>query len=546
MRYYFQTVSVLAASAMLSTAHADNLLQVYSQAAKSDPVFSQAIANWQATKMNLPIARAGYLPQVTVGANGGPGFTNTGSLFFGGGTPISNFQYGYTLSLSQPIFNFVVWNQIKGANAQVKAATATYLAAQQSLMQRTVQAYLNVLQAYDQLRYTIANKKAVKEQLVTAREQFRVGLIAITNQYDAQANYDQVVAQQITAQNNLNTQLEALRQLTGHYYGSLSGLNKQLPLIRPKPNDVDKWVSVAETQNYSLQAQNYTVQAAMDTIKQKAASGYPSLALNASYAGGNNTLSLNNTNAGSLGSNATFTSGNIGLGLSYQPIQGGLVDASVRQARYQYAAASGLLEQTHRSVVYQTRSSFLSVLSNTSQIKADRQTITSSRNALAATEAGLKVGTRTMVDVLSAMTALYQSEQQYANDQYAYMNNFISLKAAAGTLSVADLELVNSWLTKSVRFPMQATAGLMPNDYTDSKIKMDGVVQPIKSSLSEQAVQPVNTAARMDRQVIKNVENTDFVNKNPVKIYSLDNDVHATKPQPTLPPPQGVTLPAPG
>ena len=482
MKRSLSLLGFLTAGFVCSAAYADSLIQVYSQAATSDPIFAQARSTWQSQKMNLPIAEAGYLPQLFVTASGGPSYTDVGSglLPFGSVTGSgSQFQYGYGLSLTQPIFNFAAWEQIKGAGAQVKAATATYLAAQQSLMQRTALAYFNVLQAYDQLRYTVANKKAVRQQFVTAREQFRVGLIAITNEYDAQANYDQVVAQQITAQNNLNTQLEALRQLTGKNYASLKGLGKNLPLIRPQPDNINQWVDVANKQNYSLRAQNYNVLVAMENIKQQAAAGYPQLALQGGYQDTNSTASPA-TNGVGISTNADFSTASIGLGLTYNPIQGGRVIASTKQARYQYETASGLLEQTHRNVVYQTRSSFLSVLSNSSQIKADKQTIISSRNALAATEAGLKVGTRTMVDVLSAMTTLYQSQEQYANDQYTYINNLINLKAAAGTLSVSDLEEINSWLGKSIRFPEQTSVANIPTENSDKAIKMEGIVQPAK------------------------------------------------------------------
>lgn len=486
MKYYLRLLGIVATGCALLPTYADNLMQVYAQAVKSDPIFSQAQSNWQAQKMNLPIAEAGYLPQFTVTANGGPGFTNSGSAFFGGeGT--TNSQYGYNLSLSQTIFNVAAWAQIKSAGASVKAATATYLAAQQSLMQRTVQTYLNVLQAYDQLRYTVANKKAVKQQLVIATEQFRVGLIAITNEYEAKANYDQVVAQQIAAQNNLNTQLEALRQLTGRNYASLQKLGKKLPLICPQPNNIDQWVDVANTQNYSIKAQNYNVQAAMEKIKQQAASNYPSIALTGAYAGGNSTQNLNSTSTAGLSTSGSYTSGNIGLSLNYQPIQGGLILASTQQARYNYATAAGLLEQTHRNVVYQARSSFLSVLSNVSQLKADRQTIVSARNALAATEAGLKVGTHTMVDVLTVMTALYHAQEQYAIDQYTYINNLIGLKAAAGTLSVADLQQINTWLKKTIYFPEQTSITAIPTDRADQKIQLEDVVQPTKVVQKKQA-----------------------------------------------------------
>ncbi|OGT43486.1 MAG: hypothetical protein A3F13_00075 [Gammaproteobacteria bacterium RIFCSPHIGHO2_12_FULL_40_19] len=481
---------------ILSAANADDLMQIYKQALHSDPIFAQAESTWRSQKMTLPIAEAGYLPQVSIAGNVARNYQDINPNFsaalinnqISAGTDNYSWQYGYTLTATQPIFNFVVWNQIRGASANVKAATATYLSAQQSLMQRTATAYFNVLQAYDDLRYTVANKRAVWQQFMTAREQFRVGLIAITDEYDARSRYDQVVALQIAAQNNLNIQLENLRAITGRAYVSLRGLRKHLPLISPQPANIDQWVNVATQQNYGLIAQNYTVIAAMDTIKQQAAGGYPTLGLQ----GG-----VGELHAVDNPPTTSQDTANLGLALTYNPIQGGLVIASTKKARYDYVTASGLLEQIHRSVVNQTRSSFLSVLSNSSQIKADKQSIISARNALDARETGLKVGTRTMVDVLNALTALYQAQKQLAIDQYAYINNLIALKYAAGTLSAADLVEVNHWLDKPIVFPAQTSVAIMPTENDNAKIKSDDnnigsktTVQTTQAPSSEQIETP--------------------------------------------------------
>src|SRR3990167_8008315 len=190
--------ALIAVAGMATTSvRATNLMQVYRQAMKSDQIFAQAQSTWQSQKMNLPIARANYLPQVGLTGGGTRNYTRSVpsalSSFSGSGNGYT-WQYNYALTATQPIFNMPAWDAIKSASASVKSATATYLAAQQSLMQRTATAYFDVLEAYDQLRYTIANKRAVWQQFVTAREQFRVGLIAVTDEYDAHSQYDQIFA----------------------------------------------------------------------------------------------------------------------------------------------------------------------------------------------------------------------------------------------------------------------------------------------------------------------------------------------------------------
>src|SRR3989338_3347441 len=471
-------------SVVSSPAFAIDLVQVYTQAIKSDPVFAQAQSNWESQKMQLPIAEAGYLPQITALGNADRVRT-VYSPEVSTNVTSNTWQYGYSLSLTQPIFDYNQWTTIRGAQASVKSATATYIAAQQSLMQRTATAYFNVLEAYDQLRYTIANKRAVWQQFVTAREQFKVGLIAVTDEYDAHSQYDQVVAQQIVAQNNLNDQLENLRAITGRFYGSLKGLSDELPLSTPAPNNIDQWVGVAAKQNYSLIAQAYNVNAAMEAIKQQAGNGYPVLDLQGSYA---DARTSDNPPASGNPPQSGLATRMLGLQLTYKPLQGGLVLASIKQARYNYVAAAGLLEQTYRGVVNDTRTSFLGVLSSISQVNADKQRIISAKNAFEATEAGFKVGTRTMVDVLISLTTLYRAQQQYANDRYAYVDNLIALKAAAGTLSVNDLQAINIWLKQEITFPAQLSVSRVPDEEMTQEYsigdmkKMSNTVTPEKAA----------------------------------------------------------------
>ena len=72
--------------------------------------------------------------------------------------------------------------------------------------------------------------------------------------------------------------------------------------------------------------------------------------------------------------------------------------------------------------------------------------IVSAQSSLEASEAGLEVGTRTMVDVLSAQRDLYRARSNYANTRYNYVLSGLLLKQAAGSLSRDDLVQLNRWL----------------------------------------------------------------------------------------------------
>ncbi|WP_198511679.1 TolC family protein, partial [Bacillus subtilis] len=56
-------------------------------------------------------------------------------------------------------------------------------------------------------------------------QRFNVGLVAITDVQNARAQYDSVLANEVTARNNLDNNVETLRQITGMDYMSLASLS---------------------------------------------------------------------------------------------------------------------------------------------------------------------------------------------------------------------------------------------------------------------------------------------------------------------------------
>jgi len=87
------------------------------------------------------------------------------------------------------------------------------------------------------------------------------------------------------------------------------------------------------------------------------------------------------------------------------------------------------------------------VQTDTLNIKARKQAITSAQSALEATQTGYKVGTRNIVEVLNAQKNLFSAQRDYANARYDYIINLLNLKFYAGTLNEGDIQTLNGWLT---------------------------------------------------------------------------------------------------
>ena len=425
---------------------ATNLMNVFQQAQTSDPTYKGAKATYLAAQTTVSQARSKLLPNLGLTGSWGKASTQTkiDANYPGADGKSSNATApstatDLTLSLSQPLFDWQAFKAYEQVKFNVKQAAATYADAEQTLIMDTAKAYFGVLQEQDVLRYTSSQRAALKRQLDVAQQRYRVGLDAVTAVYDARAQYDSMRATYIATENALANAKEKLRQITGQLYPSLVGLKNNFPLVRPTPANINQWTTAAEQQNLSLLATRYAAQAAQQNIKAQFAQHLPTLALSGS-------LEQQGTRNDDAKANQTVNTSSYGVQLNVPLYSGGGVNAQVNQAQYQYQGAEAQMEAAHRAAIADTRQAYLGVIAEISQIQADRQAIKSAKAALASNQAGYKVGTQTILNVLTAQSTLYKAETTYAQDRFNYVIDTLTLKQAVGTLSQADVEHVNNWL----------------------------------------------------------------------------------------------------
>jgi outer membrane protein len=436
----FLSLTVLSLSS-LSVA-AEDLLAVFRLAQCNDPTIQAAKEAQLAAAEATPQARALFLPQLNATANQ---FSYHVTNNARGATPplsgtinASSFGYNqgtYSLILNQPVFYYQQWVQYAQAEAQVKQANATYAAAEQDLIVRTIQGYFNVLKAMDALKFAKAQRLALAKYLEQTQARFKVGLIAITDVQIAKAQHDSAYAQEITAENNVANAKEKLREITGYPIEHFAHLREILTLKSPEPDNIEKWVCTAMEQNFNLQAARFKADAARTAIKINQGGHLPTVNINGSVNSYTRTpLSTNKRNV------------NAGLQVALPLFNGGAVVSKTKQAVHLYEQTQQQMETTHRQTESNTRQAYRSVLTQISQVNALKQAIISNESALKATQASFDVGTRTIVDVLSAQTNLIQAQQNHANARYDYIVQSVLLKQAAGLLEPCDVQHINAWL----------------------------------------------------------------------------------------------------
>ncbi|MCF8178018.1 MAG: TolC family outer membrane protein [Sulfuritalea sp.] len=431
----------LSAGGLVGAAQAADLMAVYRDAIAHDAQFAAARAALDAGREKLPQGKSGLMP--TIGLSASSTWNNSDTTRRQSGATATTTNYnsnGWTLSLSQPLFRWQNWVAYSQAELAVAQAEAQFSLAKQELIVRAAQAYFDVLLAQDALATAQAQKAAIAEQLESAKRNFEVGTATVTDSHEAQARFDLTSAQEIAALNDLTVKQQALRAVIGKEPEGLKRLKPGVQLIGPQPDDINKWVELAETQSASVRIYSAVFEIATREIEKQRAGHYPTLDLVASR--GRSSAS----NSSTLGVGYDSNSSAIGLQLSIPIFSGGVTVSREREAIAPKEKAPADLESARRTAALNARQAYLGVNSGLAQVKAYEAALTSSQSALDSNKLGYDVGVRINIDVLNAQSQLYDTRQKLAKARLDTLGALLKLKAAAGGLAEEDVAAINALL----------------------------------------------------------------------------------------------------
>jgi outer membrane protein len=434
-------IATALAAQVAQVAHSADLLSLYREAATQDPAVAAAQASLQAARERVAQAEAaaGLSAGVTATAASGYGDNSAVRGVERLRTDRGTINGSVTASVSKPLVRSSLRVNIDQARAAVTLSDISLAQARQDLATRVSQAYFDVLLAQDNVVLVGAQKAAVAEQLAQARRNFEVGTATIVDTNEAQARYDQVIAQEIAAMNELDRTRWALRNTVGRYETNLVGLNKSVAIDAPTPSNMEAWVTRAERDAFlvRLAQQSFTV----TEYDVKRAQTGKDWTLDASVSATHSQNTSGTFSGGSYGTN-----GQIGLSF-FMPFDiSGAVDARVREAIANVEKSRNDIETARRGAALSVRQSFLGVTSGIASVAAQEQALKSAETLVASTKLGLEVGVRTNLDVLNAQQTLTQVQRDLAQARYNALLNRLRLEAAAGDLNEDDIRTINGYL----------------------------------------------------------------------------------------------------
>lgn len=418
----------------------NDLLQIYREAVANDAAYAAARYQQQASQERVPQARSALLPNLGLTgrtdankySTNEPDISNTYSVYGGG------------VNLSVPLYRPQNWEALEQAKIAVMQADLTLQQSAQDLTLRVATAYFNVLAARDQLIALDAAKRATLEQLQQAKREFEVGTKTIIDTNEAQARYDQIVAQEQVALGTLLVRRSELQTIIGRDLGTLAPLRDRPNLTPPQPNDIMQWVRSAEDTSYSVQIARASYEIASREVQRQRDGHKPTV----DVVGGYNVNKFNGTQTSDA--NPRINAGTIGLQLNLPIYQGGLIQSRVREALSLQDRSNAELESARRNSANAARDAYTGVNYGLAQVKALESAEVSARTQLDSTQLGYQVGVRILLDVLNATTQLVQTQRDLKRARYDFLLAALRLKASTAALTDEDVAGVNALLDAAV------------------------------------------------------------------------------------------------
>ncbi len=414
---------------------ADDLHSAYEQAVSTSPAIARARAELDAALAGKPLARSALLPHLQAYASGG---MNTAKVSGLGAQTLSTGYHSdvFSASLTESIFDGQARVAMAQSDSRIAASRAALAWAQQSIAMAVVQAYFGVLRA--RADEAVAQREAELLENIRKETQARLhaGMGDIIAVREVQAQLDAAKAELIAAHNDVAVSKSRLEELTHHAVGTLRDVG-EFEARGPEPPTADAWIAAALRNQPLLEQAADEMKVADQQSAYQRRARWPTLTLSG----------IGQHSAGALIPPVTVDQIGASLNLSIPIYQGGRMRAGTRQAEALARASRANVAATRDQIRVDTQIAFFDLENSVARLNAAEAAVNSARTSLEATRKGYEIGSRSMIDLLTATTQMASAERTFALARYTQLVARVQLKAAAGVLSPQDIESINTLLT---------------------------------------------------------------------------------------------------
>ncbi|MHB1796314.1 MAG: TolC family outer membrane protein [Acidobacteriaceae bacterium] len=416
---------------------AEDLQTAYKQAASTSPAIAQARAQLDADLAGKPLARSALLPHINAGASGG---MNTARVTGFGAQTISTGYHSdvFSASLTESIFDGQAFTAMKQSDSRIRASEAALAYAQQVVALEVTQAYFGILQAQ-------ANQRVAQQQMdllqsidKQTRASLQVGSGDIISVQEVQAQLDAAKADLIAANNAVTVAKDQLERLTHQPVGTLDDATALQPM-GPQPETIGPWLAAALKNQPLLQQARATLKVSEQQVQYAKRARWPTLTLNG----------IGQHAAGTVIPPVAIDQIGGSLNLSIPIYEGGGTRAEIHQAEALSKASRANVSNVQDQIKLDTQTAFQDLQDSVAQFQATRQSVASAKVSMEGTRKGYEIGSRSIIDLLTATTNYASAQRNYYLALYTQLVARTQLKAAAGVLTPADIDAINTLLESS-------------------------------------------------------------------------------------------------
>ena len=210
---------------------AGSFQQTFEAATQSDAGFQAARAELASAQQNLPMARSGLLPNLSLSLSNSRVRGATTQDNFLGQSVTSDLDYpsqSQSLNFRAPIYNREATHKTNQAQAQVNSAESVFAIREAELVDRLTSAYFQRVTAEQVVLEARAQVDAAQAQSDLMRRRLQRGEGTRTDLVEAEAVLEMARVQLLEAQNQVSLARLSLKQITGVDQESLATVADRL------------------------------------------------------------------------------------------------------------------------------------------------------------------------------------------------------------------------------------------------------------------------------------------------------------------------------
>jgi len=268
----------LLAAAHVGAASAETISSALARAYANNPDINQQRAAVRAFDETVPAAKAGWLPKVSAGIQGGYQASNiSNAAGTGGSAKYTSTPTTYTATVSQTLFDGNrTANSVGQAESTVLAQRESLRLAELTTLQAAATAYMDVLRDTSVLGLKRSNVRVLEVQLRQTRDRHQLGELTRTDVAQTEASLAAAQADFALARANLDNSIASFRRQVGVDPKNLAPAQ---PVEKLLPRSVQLAMETALEEHPSILGALHQADAAEQAVKVAEAALLPTVSV---------------------------------------------------------------------------------------------------------------------------------------------------------------------------------------------------------------------------------------------------------------------------